>query len=162
MRTAHTNKTCRTRLMVIAIVEQITGLVIYLYINFISNKNNSPLVLTYFLILQMRWQSDQNLRWAVSWVKPKLFLSLKTSCTALMNIQTLVHIEILRKAAETEQMRKLSHLEATRVKKLSGKPLPYAVYSSVTPDECLSTLSLEMSSALALRTEIWRVRFFID
>ena len=66
-----------------------------------------------------------------------------------MNIQTLVHIEILTRAAETEQLRKLFHLKATKVKKVSRNPLPYAVYSSVISDECLSTPSLEMSSALA-------------
>lgn len=66
-----------------------------------------------------------------------------------MNIQSLVHIEILTRAAEIEQLRNLFHLKATRVKKLTRKPLPCAVYSSVMSGECLSTPSLEMSSALA-------------
>lgn len=66
-----------------------------------------------------------------------------------MNIQALVHIKILTRATETEQLRKLFHLKAIRLKKLSRKPLPCPVYSSVMSDECLSTPSLEMSSALA-------------
>lgn len=66
-----------------------------------------------------------------------------------MNIQVLMHIEILTRAAETEQLRKLFHLKATRVRKLSRKPLRCAVYSSVMSDEGLSIPSLEMSSALA-------------
>lgn len=46
-------------------------------------------------------------------IKPKPLLGLKTSCIALMNIQTLVPIEILIRAAETEQLRKLFPLKTS-------------------------------------------------
>lgn len=79
----------------------------------------------------MRWQSDQNLQlnnllnkaWTLTEPENKLYCSYEYSS--------------------------LFHLKATRVKKLSRKPLLCAVHSSVISNECLPTHGLEMSSALA-------------
>lgn len=65
-----------------------------------------------------------------------------------MNIQTFVCIEILTMAVEIEQLRKLFHLEVARVKKFLTKPLFCVFCSSVMSDECFSTPSLEIFSAL--------------
>lgn len=66
-----------------------------------------------------------------------------------MNIQILVHIENLTRAAVIEQLRKFFCLKATKVKKLTRKPLLYTFYSSVMSDKCLCVPSLKMSSLLA-------------
>lgn len=65
-----------------------------------------------------------------------------------MNIQTFVCIEILTRAVEIEQLRKLFHLKVARVKKYFRKPLFCLISSSVMSDECLSIPSLEIFSAL--------------
>lgn len=66
-----------------------------------------------------------------------------------MNIQILVHVENLTRAAETEELRKFFNLKATRVKKLARKPLLYTVHISVMSDKCLCVPNLKLSSALA-------------
>lgn len=65
-----------------------------------------------------------------------------------MNIQTFVCIEIVTRAVEIEQLRKLFHLKVARVKKYFRKPLFCVISSSVMSDECLSIPSLEIFSAL--------------